>query len=139
MMDITALKSRARNPRTHSQKQIEQIAASITRFGFINPVLIDEENRIIAGRGHVAGAKRAGLKQVPTLRVMALQIICEIYPYPEISLVGSLPPELNAHIDMVAAVSARSANPDDASAFVRFVAGSEAAPVWKAKGLDPLK
>jgi len=90
MMDITALKSRARNPRTHSQKQIEQIAASITRFGFINPVLIDEENRIIAGRGHVAGAKRAGLKQVPTLRVMALQIICEIYPYPEISLVGSL-------------------------------------------------
>src|SRR3569833_1416851 len=70
---------------------------------------------------------------------MALQIICEVYPYPEISLVGVLPPELNAHIDMVAAVSARSANPDDAQAFVRFVTSAEAAPVWKAKGLDQIK
>lgn len=70
---------------------------------------------------------------------MALQIICEIYPYPEISLVGPLPPELNAHIDMVAAVSARSTDPDDARVFVRFVTSAEAAPVWKAKGLDQLK
>jgi len=70
---------------------------------------------------------------------MALQIICEIYPYPEISLVGPLPPELNAHIDMVAAVSARSINSDDAKAFVRFVTSAEAAPTWKAKGLDQLK
>lgn len=69
---------------------------------------------------------------------MALQIICEVYPYPEISLVGVLPPELNAHIDMVAAVSARSANADDALAFVRFVTSAEAAPVWKAKGLDQI-
>ena len=70
---------------------------------------------------------------------MALQIICEVYPYPEISLVGPLPPELNAHIDMVAAVSARAANADDAQAFVRFVTSAEAAPIWKAKGLDQIK
>jgi molybdate transport system substrate-binding protein len=70
---------------------------------------------------------------------MALQIIDEILPYPEISLVGPLPPELNAHIDMAVAVSARSTNPEDANAFVHFVTSTEAAPIWKAKGLDKLK
>lgn len=70
---------------------------------------------------------------------MALQIICEILPYPEISLVGPLPPELNAHIDMDVAVSARSTNAGDALAFVRFVTGAEAMPIWKAKGLNPAK
>ena len=69
---------------------------------------------------------------------MALQIIDEILPYPEISLVGPLPPELNAHIDMAAAVSTRSSAPNDAVSFVRFVTSAEAAPVWKAKGLDRL-
>jgi DNA modification methylase len=58
-----------RNPRTHSKKQIEQIAASIREFGFTNPVLIDGERRIIAGHGRVAAAKLLGMDRVPTVRL----------------------------------------------------------------------
>ena len=58
-----------RNPRTHSKKQIEQIAASIREFGFTNPVLIDGERRIIAGHGRVAAAKLLGMDRVPTIRL----------------------------------------------------------------------
>ena len=41
----------ARNARTHSDEQISQIAGSITEFGFVNPILIGEDNVIIAGHG----------------------------------------------------------------------------------------
>jgi len=68
---------------------------------------------------------------------MALQIICEIYPYPEISLVGPLPPELGTHIDNAAFVSTRAANPVNAAAFIEFVTRPEASVIWKAKGLNP--
>jgi molybdate transport system substrate-binding protein len=67
---------------------------------------------------------------------MALQLICEIYPYPAISLVGPLPAELNAHIDNAAAVTSRAANPKEALAFIQFITRPEANAVWKAKGLD---
>jgi molybdate transport system substrate-binding protein len=67
---------------------------------------------------------------------MALQLICEIYPYKEIELVGPLPRELAAWIDTATAVSARAANPDDGLAFVRYVTRPEATAVWKAKGLN---
>lgn len=60
------------NARTHSRKQVEQIAASIRRFGFNNPVLIDDEGQIIAGHGRVAAAKLLGLAAVPTLRLSHL-------------------------------------------------------------------
>jgi len=67
--DVGALKPRATNPRTHSRKQIAQIANSIRQFGFVNPVLVDDSNRIIAGHGRVEGAKAVGLDQVPTVRL----------------------------------------------------------------------
>lgn len=67
--NVTDLKPRSRNPRTHSKKQIQQIADSIKEFGFINPVLIDGENGIIAGHGRVEAAKLAGMSHVPTVRV----------------------------------------------------------------------
>jgi len=67
---------------------------------------------------------------------MALQLICEIYPYKEIELVGPLPRELAAWIDTATAVSARSNDPDDALAFVRYVTRAEATAIWKAKGLN---
>src|SRR6267142_4206438 len=67
--DVGALKPRATNPRTHSKKQIAQIANAIRRFGFINPVLVDDGNGIIAGHGRVEGAKAVGLDQVPTVRL----------------------------------------------------------------------
>ena len=58
----------ARNARTHSRKQIRQIAESIETFGFTNPVLIDGENRIMAGHGRVKAAELLGLATVPCLR-----------------------------------------------------------------------
>lgn len=57
----------AGNARTHSEKQIAQIAASIRQFGFTNPVLIDEEDGIVAGHGRVAAARQLGLAEVPTI------------------------------------------------------------------------
>ena len=63
------LRPYARNARTHSQKQITQIAASIDAFGFNNPVLIDQDHTIIAGHGRVAAAKKLGLVTVPCVRL----------------------------------------------------------------------
>jgi len=64
-----ALQPRATNPRTHSKKQIRQIANSIERFGFNNPVLIDRAGGIVAGHGRVEAAKLIGLENVPTIRL----------------------------------------------------------------------
>jgi len=59
-----------------------------------------------------------------------------IRPYKEIELVGPLPRELAAWIDMSTAVSARSANPDASLSFIRYITRPEATPVWKSKGLE---
>jgi len=66
---ISDLIPRTNNPRTHSKRQIRQIAKSIERFGFVTPVLVDAEGIIIAGHGRVEAAKSIGMKKVPTLRV----------------------------------------------------------------------
>ena len=66
---IEALAPWARNARTHSKKQVRQIAASIRQFGFTNPVLIDEAGTILAGHGRVAAAKLLGMTEVPCLRI----------------------------------------------------------------------
>ena len=63
-----AVKPARRNARTHSRKQIRQIAASIERFGFTNPVLIDERAVILAGHGRVEAAKLLGMATVPCMR-----------------------------------------------------------------------
>ncbi len=62
----------SRNARPHSRKQIRQIADSIERFGFTNPVLVSDDREIIAGHGRVEAAKLLGLKTVPTLRLSHL-------------------------------------------------------------------
>ena len=67
--DPNLLKPRAKNPRTHTSKQIQQIATSIKEFGFINPILIDGSDGIIAGHGRVVAAKSIGMTDVPTVRV----------------------------------------------------------------------
>ena len=69
---LADLKPRAANPRTHSKKQVAQIANAIRRFGFTNPVLVDDANGIIAGHGRVEAAKTVGLDQVPTVRLSAM-------------------------------------------------------------------
>ena len=60
---------RPTNPRTHTPRQIKQIAASIQEFGFINPVLIDGSHGIVAGHARVAAAVSLGMTDVPTVRV----------------------------------------------------------------------
>jgi len=59
----------ARNSRTHSEAQVSKIASSIKEFGFLNPVLIDKDNGIIAGHGRVMAAQKLGLKEVPVLQI----------------------------------------------------------------------
>ncbi len=66
---ITSLVPYRNNARTHSKKQITQIAKSIERFGFTNPVLIDKNATIVAGHGRVAAARQLGWAAVPTLRI----------------------------------------------------------------------
>ena len=65
--DINDLIPYANNTRTHSEEQINQIASSIKEFGFTNPVLIDKNDGLIAGHGRVMGAKKLGLKEIPTI------------------------------------------------------------------------
>lgn len=59
----------ARNSRTHSDEQINQICSSIKEFGFTNPIIIDEDNGIIAGHGCVMAANKLGIKEVPCVQV----------------------------------------------------------------------
>ena len=59
----------AKNSRTHSPEQVAQIAASIKEFGFNNPVLIGEDDVIIAGHGRVMAARKIGLMEVPCIRL----------------------------------------------------------------------
>ncbi len=56
-----------KNPRTHSTEQVNQIAASIAEFGFLNPILVDTAAGIIAGHGRLQAAKQLGLAQVPVV------------------------------------------------------------------------
>lgn len=67
MRTISSLKPYKNNARTHSKKQVRQIAESIKRFGFTNPVLVGDDGEIIAGHGRVRAAKELGLLSVPTL------------------------------------------------------------------------
>lgn len=59
----------ANNSRTHSDEQVSQIAASISEFGFNNPVLVDEYNGVIAGHGRIMAAKKLGIGELPCLRL----------------------------------------------------------------------
>ena len=70
--DITKLKPYSNNARIHSSKQIEQIARSITSFGFTNPILVDDNNEIIAGHGRYLAAQLLKLQSVPTIRLQHL-------------------------------------------------------------------
>ena len=67
-VDTNTLRPHPRNARTHSRKQIRQIADSIRAFGFLNPILVDDQHVVIAGHGRLAAAKVEGLSRVPVLR-----------------------------------------------------------------------
>jgi DNA modification methylase len=69
---VRELRPHPNNARTHSKKQIRQIAKSIAQFGFCNPVLVDDAKQIIAGHGRVEAAKLLGIDAVPTVRLSHL-------------------------------------------------------------------
>lgn len=64
---IRELKPYKKNAKKHPKEQVERIANSIKEFGFTQPVLIDKNDCVVAGHGRILGAKKAGLKQVPTI------------------------------------------------------------------------
>ena len=65
---IDRLRPYERNPRTHSDAQVDQIAASMVEFGWTNPVLVDEQGGILAGHGRLLAARKLGLDEVPVIR-----------------------------------------------------------------------
>ena len=67
MMPTARLVPYARNARTHSEQQVAQIAASMAEFGFVNPILIGDDDVIIAGHGRLMAAQRLGMTEVPTI------------------------------------------------------------------------
>ena len=69
---IKELKPYKKNAKKHNKEQVEQIANSIKEFGFTQPVIIDKNNEVVAGHGRILGAKKAGLKQVPTVMLESL-------------------------------------------------------------------
>lgn len=69
---VASLIPYARNSRTHSEAQITKIAASIKEFGFLNPVIVDGENGIVAGHGRVLAAKKLGMDEVPVVEASHL-------------------------------------------------------------------
>jgi ParB-like chromosome segregation protein Spo0J len=71
-IDINDLVLAKHNSRTHSAQQINQIADSIKEFGWTNPVLIDENNEIIAGHGRVLAAELMALDRIPCVRLKGL-------------------------------------------------------------------
>ena len=62
----------ARNSRTHSAAQVDKIAASIREFGFLNPIIVDGQNGIVAGHGRVLAAQKLGLVEVPVIEAAHL-------------------------------------------------------------------
>jgi 16S rRNA G966 N2-methylase RsmD len=69
LVPISSLNPYPNNARTHTKRQIRQIADSIRTFGWTNPVLVDANDRIIAGHGRVEAAKLLGISIVPALRI----------------------------------------------------------------------
>lgn len=69
---VASLVPYARNSRTHSDAQVAKIAASIREFGFLNPIIIDADNGIIAGHGRVMAAQKLGLANVPVIEASHL-------------------------------------------------------------------
>ena len=60
------------NSRTHSDEQVTQVASSIKEFGFTNPILIDEDNGVVAGHGRLLASKKLGIDEVPCIVIDGL-------------------------------------------------------------------
>ena len=69
---ISDLKLDARNPRQHPQRQINQLADSIREFGFVMPIVADNEGNVVIGHGRMLAAKKLGMLRVPVIELRHL-------------------------------------------------------------------
>jgi ParB-like chromosome segregation protein Spo0J len=69
---VSEIKPYAQNPKKHNEKQVRQIVASINEFNFNNPLILDENNEIIAGHGRWLAARELNLASVPVIRLTHL-------------------------------------------------------------------
>src|SRR5262245_21432894 len=72
LVPTTSLKPLGRETRRHPASQVRKLAASLDRFGFVMPVLVDSQQRVVAGWGLVLAALKLGLAQVPVVRLTDL-------------------------------------------------------------------
>jgi ParB-like chromosome segregation protein Spo0J len=72
MLPVEALKPYGRNPRKHPDEQVQAIMRSIEQFGFTNPILVDDDNAILAGHGRLKAALMLGMKEVPVAHIAEL-------------------------------------------------------------------
>lgn len=72
LIAVETLVPSSRNARRHGKRQIEQLTASIAEYGFINPIIVDESNRVLAGHARLEAVKAAGMPTVPVIRVTHL-------------------------------------------------------------------
>ena len=75
LRDITTLIPYINNSRTHSDEQIAQIAASISEFGWTNPILVDGNNGLIAGHGRLLAARKLNMDKIPVIELAHLSEI----------------------------------------------------------------
>ena len=71
-VDIDLVKPSDKNPRTHTKEQVQQIADSMCKFGWVNPILVDENYEIIAGHGRLMAGKLLGYTKVPIAKLCHL-------------------------------------------------------------------
>src|SRR5436189_3874796 len=138
---VRELRPYSNNARTHSKKQVQQIANSIKNFGFCNPVLVDDAKQIIAGHGRVEAAKLLGIDAVPTCRLshlsdaekrayiladnklaekagwdkelLAIELQCLIDLDVEIELTGFEMPEIDIILEDAGEADGASSGPED--------------------------
>ncbi len=72
LVPLAVLKTNPRNSRKHPEQQISQLMASVSMFGFICPILVDESMSVLAGHGRLEAAKRLGIREIPTIQVTHL-------------------------------------------------------------------
>lgn len=140
---LSGLVPYAKNARQHSQVQVEQIAESIRRFGFTNPVLLDGENGVIAGHGRILGAALLGLEDVPCIELRHLtadEKRAYIIADNQLALTATwsedlLRSELGALKEADFPLSLTGFSPDQLDEFLKEVAPKAAAPAEAPKSL----
>jgi ParB-like chromosome segregation protein Spo0J len=66
---ISRLIPRITNPRTHTPEQVAQVAASMTEFGWTNPILVGADNDVLAGHARLLAARQLGMAEVPVIQL----------------------------------------------------------------------